>query len=284
MSTERHRANGEFAKFVGSRWAVSRLISLLFGTCGCAQTLCQRLQELPGDCSVPLDQRTELPKGEPVADQVGRSGNRGGAGAAVDQRDLTEVIARAEGGEFDALARDPGLPGVDEEEGGTTGTLHDHSLALREAAFLEEAGNLLRLPAIHAGHGLDPLDGSHGIAPGRDRRWHFAVRLAGRYGATLEEVEHAILERPFDVAARAIDFFASESQFAQGRELDIVEAKLVHVCRRHLLLESAPARQGANCDPLAPGLALQHPTGAVEPKVVGDDQAGNHRSEERRVG
>src|SRR5262249_61668226 len=103
-------------------------------------------------------------------------------------------------------------------------TLHDGRLALREAAFLEQASNLFRLPPIHAGEEFDALKRGCRIAPRRPGWWCLGVRLAGCYGATLEEVENAILERPFDVAARAIDFLALESEFAQCCELDIVEA------------------------------------------------------------
>jgi hypothetical protein len=32
------------------------------------------------------------------------------------------------------------------------------------------------------------------------------------------------MERPFDVAARAVNLLAQESEFAEGRELGVVEA------------------------------------------------------------
>jgi len=54
-------------------------------------------------------------------------------GAAVDQLDLAEVVARAEGGDGDALVRDRSLPGVDEEERGAAGALHDDGLCARTA-------------------------------------------------------------------------------------------------------------------------------------------------------
>src|SRR5258706_1506543 len=61
-----------------------------------AQPLRQRLQDLPRDGAIPFHQRAELPEREPVANQVGRSGHGSGAGAAVDQGDLAEVVARAD--------------------------------------------------------------------------------------------------------------------------------------------------------------------------------------------
>src|SRR5439155_8896027 len=72
---------------------------------GGAQPFRQCLKELPGDGAIPFNQRAELPEGEPVANQIRRSGDRGRAGAAVDQGELAEVIARAEGGDLDAFAR-----------------------------------------------------------------------------------------------------------------------------------------------------------------------------------
>ena len=42
-----------------------------------------------------------------------------------------------------------------------------------------------------------------------------------------------------------------------------------------MLLEGAAIRERANGDALAPGLALQHLTGAVETEMVGDDEAGD---------
>src|SRR3954452_762901 len=155
---------------------------------GGAQPLRQYLQQLPSDRAVPFDQRAKLPKGEPVAHQVARRGHRGGAGAAVDQGELAEAVAGAEGGEVDAFARDRGFAGVDDEEGGAPGALHDHGLALGERALLQQAGDLLGLPAVHVGEELDPAQGGHGVAPGRDGRRRVAATLAGGDGAALEEL------------------------------------------------------------------------------------------------
>src|SRR5215471_16578427 len=113
------------------------------GRVGGTQPLRQRLQELPGDGAVALHQRAKLPEREPVADQVSCGGDRGRARAAVDQRDLSEDVAWNEGGEMDTFARDLGLSGLDEEERCASGPLVDDGLALREAALLEQAGDLL---------------------------------------------------------------------------------------------------------------------------------------------
>src|SRR5579862_4596915 len=103
-----------------------------------AQPLRQGLQQLPGDGTVPFDQRAKLPERQPVTHQIGRGSHRRHAGTAVDQGDLAEVVSRAEGGDGGAFARDRRLAGVDEEEGGTPGALDDNRLALREAALLEQ--------------------------------------------------------------------------------------------------------------------------------------------------
>jgi hypothetical protein len=67
---------------------------------------------------------------------------------------------------------------------------------------------LLGLPPVHIGEESNALEGGHGVAWGRARRWRLAARLPGRNRAALEEVEHPILNRPFNVASRAIDFLA----------------------------------------------------------------------------
>src|SRR6266852_4455521 len=109
------------ARSIASRWAITCLKDFFSGAhCG-TQLLRERLQKLPSNSSVPFDKRAELPERESIANQVGCSGYGGRAGTAVDQRDLAEVVAGAESGEFDAFARDLGLPRVDNEEGGAPG-------------------------------------------------------------------------------------------------------------------------------------------------------------------
>ena len=110
-----------------------------------------------------------------------------------------------------------------------------------EAAFLEQAGDLLGLPPVHAGEELDALEGGYGVAPRRAGRRLLAARLAGRDGAALEEVERPILERPFDVAARAVDLLALQSELAQGREL-----------RRRRGRAGSPAPGGTCCSKVPP--------------------------------
>src|SRR5205085_1602248 len=88
----------------------------------------------------------------------------------INQSDLAEVVARTEVGQVDAFARDRGFPGFDDEEGGGAGALHDDGLTLGEGAQLEQAGDLLGLPAVHISEELDALQGGNGGA-------RMAVRL-----------------------------------------------------------------------------------------------------------
>jgi hypothetical protein len=120
--------------------------------------------------------------------------------AAVDQGDLAEVLARAEG-------RNLCLSRGDDEECGAARAFHDDCLALRKAPFLEQTGDLLGLPPIHAGEELDVLEGGDGVARRRAGRCP-GMRVARRDRAALEEVEHPVLKRPLDVAARAVDLLA----------------------------------------------------------------------------
>ena len=140
---------------------------LLSGAYSVAQLLRERLQEPPSDGSVSFDKRTEFPEREPVANQVGFGGYRGRTRAAVDQGDLAEMLARAERREVDAFARNFCLSGGYDEEGGAPRAFHDDSFALRKSPFLEQTGDLLGLPPIHAGEELDALEGGDRIT----RRW-----------------------------------------------------------------------------------------------------------------
>ena len=196
---------------------------------GGAQAFGQGLKELPGDSAVAFHQRAELPERQPVAGQVGGRAHRGGAGATVDQGDLAEVVARAEGGKVEALARDRSLPGVDEEEGGASRALHDDGLALGKAAFLEQPGDLLGLSAVHIGEEPGALKGGNGVARRRAGRWGIADLLPGGNGAALKEVERPILVCPFDVAPRAVGLLTLEGELAQGRELGVVEADRIYL-------------------------------------------------------
>src|SRR5262249_24906069 len=133
-------------------------VSPLLFPFGSPQPFCKRLKELPCDSTIPFDQREELPEGEPVAKQVRGSNHRGRARAAVNEGDLTEMIARPQFAYLSAFAGDGRFPGFDKEEGRGSGTLHDDGLALGEGAYLEQAGNLLSLSSVHISEELHALD------------------------------------------------------------------------------------------------------------------------------
>src|SRR5215208_5869112 len=134
------------------------------------QSLRKRLQELPSNGRVPFDEWTKLPEREPETNEIGGSSHCGRPGAAVDQGDFAEIVARAKRGKVNTFARDLGLPGIDEKEGGTPRTLHNDGLALFEGTLLEQAGDLLGLPPVHIGEELDAPECGHGVTAGRAGR------------------------------------------------------------------------------------------------------------------
>src|SRR4051794_12367277 len=102
---------------------------------GNAQSLGKRLQELPPDGRVAFDQRAKFPKRQRVTNQVARSRHGSRARAAVDQRNLAEIVARAERGDLHTFARDDSFAGVDEKKGCASRALDDDRFALGEAAL-----------------------------------------------------------------------------------------------------------------------------------------------------
>jgi hypothetical protein len=61
---------------------------------GVPQPLRKRLQQLPADRRVPLDEQAEVPERDPPAEQIAGRSDRGRARTLVDERDLAEVVAR----------------------------------------------------------------------------------------------------------------------------------------------------------------------------------------------
>src|SRR6185369_11855990 len=187
-----------------------------------------------------------------------------------------EVVPRSNGAEDHALLRDRGLAGVDEEERGPSGAFQDHGLALLEAPLLQQACDLLGLSPVHACEQRHALQGRHRVA--RRRAWRrVAARLPRGDRAALEEVQGVVLDRPLDVAPRAVDLLALEGEVRERRQVRVVEAEGAHLLGRDLLLERAPVRERPDCDALSPGLSLQNLARAVETEVVGDDEARDHR-------
>ena len=72
----------------------------------------------------------------------------------VDQRDLAEIGAGAEGGALLAVRGDLRAPRLDQEEADAVLALFGHDLAGGEIAFLEQRRDLLRLLVVEAGEEL----------------------------------------------------------------------------------------------------------------------------------
>src|ERR1051326_2066580 len=74
------------------------------------------LEQLPGDLGVRLDERLELPRGQPPALEVRVGGDARCARAVIDEGDLAEVVARAEHDAVLAPAGHLRRAGLDHEE------------------------------------------------------------------------------------------------------------------------------------------------------------------------
>src|SRR6266508_710376 len=103
----------------------------------------ERLEHRPRHPRVLLHERLELPGGEPVAEDVRRSGNARRARPFVDQRDLAEVVAGPERGPDLSTHADRRVALDDDEETRGAGSLSGHRGALREPALLHLPGEQL---------------------------------------------------------------------------------------------------------------------------------------------
>src|SRR5262245_6759268 len=248
-----------------------------FWPVGSAEALREGLQKFPGDGAVSFYERAEFPESQPIAHEVSGSGHGGGARAAVNQSDFAEVIARTKRSDLDAFVGDGGTAGIDEEEGRAARAFHDDGFSFRKWPHLEQTRNLFCLSAVKISEELHALEGGDRVGRRRAGRRRVRARFSRGDSAALQEVKRAVLNRPFDIAPRAVDFLASESEFAQRGELSVIETKLSRLRGGHLLLEGPAAGERTDGDVLAAGLALQHLAGAVEPKIIRNNQAGNHR-------
>src|SRR4051794_26738798 len=121
----------------------------------------QGLQQRPRDLRVLLDERPELPRGHAAAAQVGgrRDGRR--ARPLVDQRDLAEVVAGAEGADDLTAEAHGGVAVLDQEEPDAAATLGGDRLTLVEAALphhLGEPAELLVADAREKRNALEMID------------------------------------------------------------------------------------------------------------------------------
>src|SRR5213083_272712 len=97
-----------------------------------------------------LDEGTELPGGEPVAEQVGCGHDRGGTRALVDERDLPEIVSGPERRTGLAADADRRVPLDDDEEPGSTGALGRHFGAFPEAPLFHLAPEALEVVVAEA--------------------------------------------------------------------------------------------------------------------------------------
>src|SRR5579859_249916 len=238
---------------------------------GLAQVLRQRLQELPADDAVSLDQRAELPEREPVADEVFRRGDRRDARSLVDQRDLAEVVARPQRRPQLPTDCDADLARLDDVEGGPARAFLDHRLTLGEAALLEQAGDLRHLVAVEIGEEPHALHDLHRSARGR----RLLGRARPRDRPALEEIQLPLGERPLDVPVGAVDLLAAARQPVEVGELGIVQTELFGEFRRKGLLERPALGELPDGDLLQACPPLEHLSRAVDPEVVGDHEAGD---------
>ena len=105
-----------------------------------------------------LDERPELPWREEERPEVGRGRDRGRANAFVDERDLPEVVARAE--RRKRLAADPHVrvPLGDHEEARSRRAFLDDDRALAEGALLKAVGEPLERAPVELGEKRDVLE------------------------------------------------------------------------------------------------------------------------------
>src|SRR5262245_34104750 len=116
-----------------------------------AQPPHEGLEQGPGDLRVLLDERAELPRRHPAALKVGAGDDRRRPGAAVDQRDLAEMLAGAEGPDDLPADADGGVAVLDHEEADPALALLGDLIALVEAALGHPLLQLLQLLRLDAG-------------------------------------------------------------------------------------------------------------------------------------
>src|SRR5712691_63106 len=148
----------------GSGRSSASATAVLPSLLGFLEPLRHRLQHLPGDRRVRLDERAEVPERHPVAAQVGLGGNRGGAIDVGDQNDLAEVVAWAEGSHLFAADAHLRRAVVDHEETDAALAFFGHGVAGVERPLLHRPGDLLQLTVVEIGEDGDALDQFHGCS------------------------------------------------------------------------------------------------------------------------
>ncbi len=126
-----------------------------------------RLQQLPADHAIRLDDRPEVPESDAGADELTGGDHCSRARARVDQGHLAEVVPGPEDPLLVAADEHSRLAGVDHEERGCPGALLDGRFACGEPPLLEHARNPFELVRAQVGeqrHALEHLDRRTGHA------------------------------------------------------------------------------------------------------------------------
>src|SRR6266540_338923 len=185
------------------------------------ELLGERLQELPGDARVRLDEGAELPWREAVAAELrlGRDGR--GPGPFGDQGDLAEVVAGTEPSDFVAADLDLRLALADHEETDAALALLGHGLAGVEGALVHGAGDRLELARIEAAEERDVLK-----ELGRFRQGRVIVLRGLRLFDPLRELLDLPLRRVEPLAAEVVQLLAAlpERDRLVERRLPVLEA------------------------------------------------------------
>ncbi len=125
--------------------------STLSSCVGLAQLVRERLDELPRDPRVGLDDGAELPERHRVGGQIRICGDRCRARALVDQRDLAEVVAWAERAALLAADGHLGRALADDEEAGAALALRRDRVAGGVMSLLEGLGDPVQVARLQPG-------------------------------------------------------------------------------------------------------------------------------------
>jgi hypothetical protein len=121
----------------------------------------ERLEELPGDARVRLDDRPELPRGEPERHDVRLRGHGRRARRLGDESDLAEVVAGAQPADLLAVDLDARLAVLDDEEADARLALLGDDVSGAEAPFLHGGRDVAQIAGLEAReerHALEELD------------------------------------------------------------------------------------------------------------------------------
>ena len=113
---------------------------------GLAEAPGERHHHRPRGLGMIGDETLELPGSDAAAAQVGGGDHGRRAGPVVDQGDLAEVVAGAEGSDLLAADADVGVARLDQPESGAAASLLDRGLALGEGALATSGRRAWRAP------------------------------------------------------------------------------------------------------------------------------------------